>query len=104
MKRPRQRALLVGFDLPRFAQHKNVDDLAAERRFRESYQRLLKPRDCAEWDCEGCGDHVVSYGRTTVPSEQLCAVCNWMNAHLSPTSMMERRKAMGLLKLERKST
>lgn len=30
-----------------------------------------------EFDCEGCGVHVLGYGRDTVPKSHLCAVCEW---------------------------
>jgi hypothetical protein len=55
-----------------------------------------------EFDCEGCGDHVFSFGRATVPAHRFCAVCEWFNEHVPPAEMMKLRKAMGLLNVERK--
>jgi hypothetical protein len=57
-----------------------------------------------EFDCEGCGDHVASFGATMVPANQLCAVCAWFCEHVPPAQMMELRKSIGLLNLERKPT
>jgi hypothetical protein len=61
-----------------------------------------------EFDCEGCGIRVVTFGRSSVPANQLCAVCDadagrrasWMTTYLPPAQMMELRKSMGLLKLK----
>ena len=31
-----------------------------------------------EFDCEGCGVHVLSFGRDRVPVSHLCATCEWL--------------------------
>ena len=31
-----------------------------------------------EFDCEGCGGHVVATGRDTIPRSGLCATCEWL--------------------------
>ena len=31
-----------------------------------------------EYDCEGCGAHVIVVGRETVPGSGLCSVCEWL--------------------------
>lgn len=30
---------------------------------------------CTEFDCEGCGVHVVALGRATAPKDGFCATC-----------------------------
>ena len=57
-----------------------------------------------EFDCEGCGNHVVSLGATMIPTHGFCAVCAWFNEHVPPAQMMELRRSMGLLNLERNPT
>jgi hypothetical protein len=55
-----------------------------------------------EFDCEGCGTRVLSFGLHAVPFHQLCAVCLFLCEHVPPGEMMELRRSMGLLNLERK--
>jgi hypothetical protein len=31
-----------------------------------------------EFDCEGCGVHVVDLGSVTAPASRLCATCAWL--------------------------
>jgi hypothetical protein len=46
---------------------------------------------CA-YDCEGCGVHVLGFGRTEPPGHRLCAVCEWLNLHETPERIMELRR------------
>ena len=47
-----------------------------------------------EFDCEGCGGHVVATGRDTIPRSGLeCATCEWLCEFVpDPEAMMEVRK------------
>jgi hypothetical protein len=52
----------------------------------------------AEFDCEGCGIHVYSIGRDTIPTSQLCSVCEWLCEHVpDPEEMMRLRERLGLI-------
>jgi hypothetical protein len=31
-----------------------------------------------EYDCEGCGVHVIAIGIDAAPSHQFCGVCEWL--------------------------
>jgi hypothetical protein len=45
--------------------------------------------DPIEWDCEGCGEHVVVFGITETPHHQFCAVCAWLCEYVTdPDEMM----------------
>lgn len=51
-----------------------------------------------EFACEGCGTHVVSFGRDTVPPSGMCAACTYLCEYVpDPEEMMEIREAMGLI-------
>jgi hypothetical protein len=43
-----------------------------------------------EYDCEGCGVHVVGLGRDSVPKSGLCGVCEWYNEHVPDAEEMIR--------------
>jgi hypothetical protein len=48
-----------------------------------------------EFDCEGCGVHVVQLGRDAVPVSCMCAVCEWLCEHIpDPVEMMAARRRM----------
>jgi hypothetical protein len=48
-----------------------------------------------EFDCEGCGVHVVDLGTVEVPESRLCAVCGWLCEFVpDPVEMMEMRKRL----------
>jgi hypothetical protein len=40
-----------------------------------------------EYDCEGCGVHVVSFGIATTPEQRFCATCQWADKHLEPDEL-----------------
>lgn len=48
----------------------------------------------AEYDCEGCGLHVLGFGRLAPPRLQFCALCEWLNAFETPDRIMELRRRM----------
>ena len=35
-----------------------------------------------EYDCEGCGVHVVALGIAARPGHGFCSVCDWLNDHV----------------------
>lgn len=42
-----------------------------------------------EFDCEGCGNHVIQFGGDK-PASQLCSVCAWLCEHIpDPAEMIE---------------
>ena len=45
-----------------------------------------------DFNCEGCGMPVTWFGRATTPPHGLCAVCEWISAHLPPEQIMETRR------------
>jgi hypothetical protein len=47
-----------------------------------------------EFDCEGCGLHVLGFGARgdIVPANMLCGVCDWLEAHEPPETLMLRRR------------
>lgn len=45
-----------------------------------------------EFDCEGCGLPVVSFGIDQVPPHGMCAVCAWLSEHEAPEHIMELRR------------
>lgn len=51
-----------------------------------------------EFDCEGCGDHVISFGMDKVPRHGLCGVCAWACEFIDdPQEMID------FLKLQRRT-
>jgi hypothetical protein len=45
-----------------------------------------------EYDCEGCGVHVINFGRDRVPVSGFCAVCEWLCEFVpDPEEMMALR-------------
>lgn len=52
----------------------------------------------AEYDCEGCGVHVISFGYARVSSSGLCSLCEWLCEHIpDPVLMEDFRRRQGLL-------
>lgn len=50
-----------------------------------------------EWDCEGCGLHVIGFGMAAKPRHGLCALCAWLCEHVpDPDEMMRTRRALDL--------
>jgi hypothetical protein len=48
-----------------------------------------------EFDCEGCGWHVIAVGLDRVPKHGFCATCAWMQEFITdPEEMMRVRKWM----------
>jgi hypothetical protein len=48
--------------------------------------------DAVEFDCEGCGVHVIAFGIEAAPRHQMCATCAWMCEFVpDPVEMMELR-------------
>jgi hypothetical protein len=35
-----------------------------------------------EFDCEGCGVHVIDAGRDVIPNNHQCSTCEWLCEHL----------------------
>lgn len=46
-----------------------------------------------EFDCEGCGVRVLSFGNESA-THGLCAVCCWCVEHVEPAELMETRRRM----------
>lgn len=47
----------------------------------------------SEFDCEGCGVHVYSFGTSQIPKSHMCGTCEWMNEFVpDPEEMMKLRK------------
>jgi hypothetical protein len=49
-----------------------------------------------EFDCEGCGWHVVAPALEAIPVHGFCAVCAWLCEYVpDPEEMMRVRKLLG---------
>lgn len=63
--------------------------------WRRRLEQHAPPGPCGpivEFDCEGCGEHVVAFGIETIPSHGFCAVCAWLCENIiDPIEMMEIR-------------
>ena len=54
-----------------------------------------------EFDCEGCGVHVVAIVIDAVPGHHLCSVCAWLCEFVTDTEeMMAIRARMGWIERE----
>ena len=42
-----------------------------------------------EWDCEGCGVHVVAFGINQQPIHGFCATCAWLSQFVEPHEIMD---------------
>jgi hypothetical protein len=56
-----------------------------------SVQQKTKPVH-VEWDCEGCGCHIIAFGIARIPSHQLCGSCLWFCEYLNPEDIAEVRR------------
>lgn len=45
-----------------------------------------------EFDCEGCGFGIVSFGSPPSDNLMLCAICAWLTEHERPDRIMETRR------------
>jgi hypothetical protein len=49
--------------------------------------------DPVEFDCEGCGMHVISFDVDSVPKHGMCTECAWLCEFVpDPTEMMTVRR------------
>jgi len=51
--------------------------------------------DMVEFDCEGCGVHVATFGPEVIPKNHMCATCEWACEHIpDPDEFWEFIKRM----------
>lgn len=63
------------------------------------------PRAMIEFDCEGCGVHVLGFGRDTIPLSHMCGLCEWLCEFVpDPEAMMKLRGHMRPEANEREET
>lgn len=54
-----------------------------------------------EFDCEGCGWHVIAFGQCKVPAHGFCASCAFLCEFVpDPEAMMTMRKMLPALETE----
>lgn len=52
-----------------------------------------------EWDCEGCGYHVIALGMDQIPAHRFCSVCAFLCEFVDPAeldSVMARLNRFGM--------
>jgi hypothetical protein len=54
-----------------------------------------------EFDCEGCGVHVIAFGITARPRHGFCAVCAWLTEFIDPSELDRVRRRLGLSQQDR---
>jgi hypothetical protein len=47
-----------------------------------------------EFDCEGCGWHVIAIGIDEPPRHGFCATCAWLTEYVAPEEIMAIRKRL----------
>lgn len=40
-----------------------------------------------EWDCEGCGYHVIALGMDQIPAHRFCSVCAFLCEFVDPAEL-----------------
>jgi hypothetical protein len=59
------------------------------------FNRISPVPNDIEFNCEGCGVHVVAFGLATIPKTGLCAMCEWLCEFVpDPEEMMAVRQRL----------